>query len=125
MGNIKFLLARCSNKNSENLWNVKIEKKYIMDKITQRLLGIAAIIFAFAFLIRSFSPAQANHAPQTTYGTGKYMMEMTSIINSNDLVTWYILVWNTESGNSKLYYGTVATGNQSANGEYQLPSSPL
>ena len=100
-----------------------------MDKITQRicasLFGTAAIIFAFAFLIRSASPAQANYEPKTTYGTGKYMMQMTSIINSNDLVTWYILVWNTESGNSKLYYGTVADGSQSANGQYQLPSSPL
>lgn len=87
--------------------------------------AVALLLFGAAALVYSASPAQANHAPQTTYGTGKYMMEMTSIINSNDLVTWYILVWNTESGNSKLYYGTVATGNQSANGEYQLPSSPL
>jgi hypothetical protein len=46
-----------------------------MDKITQRLcaglFGTAAIIFAFAFLIRSASPAQADNGPQTTYSTGK------------------------------------------------------
>ncbi len=99
-----------------------------MDKITQRicasLFGTAAIIFAFAFLIRSASPVQANYEPKTTYGTGKYMMQMEAVV-SNSNVFYYTLVWNTETGNSKLYYGDMSDGTSLAGNTYQLPSSPL
>ncbi|WMX14623.1 hypothetical protein [Aureispira sp. CCB-E] len=99
-----------------------------MDKITQRicasLFGTAAIIFAFAFLIRSASPAQANYEPKTTYGTGKYMMSLQATIGSNQM-NWYILVWDTETGRSKFYYGNKGEGMSLANGQYQLPSNPL
>ena len=95
-----------------------------MDKITQRFFGLAAIIFAFAFLIRSASPAQADVGPQTTYSTGKYMMSLQAAMG-DDRMNWYVLVWNTESGDSKLYYGNVEEGTNRAHSKFQLPSSPL
>ncbi|WP_052593649.1 hypothetical protein [Aureispira sp. CCB-QB1] len=95
-----------------------------MDKLTQRLLGIAAIIFAFAFLIRSFSPVQANHEPQTTYGTGKYMMSLQSMVYNGDPY-WYILVWDTETGNSKFYFVSSESSMRPGSSEYQLPTRPL
>jgi len=100
-----------------------------MDKITQRLcaglFGTAAIIFAFAFLIRTASPAQAYNTPETTYSTGKYMMQMSAVINAKQGVTWYVLVWNTETGYSKFYYVNNEISMTAASNHYQLPSSPL
>jgi len=99
-----------------------------MDKITQRLcaslFGTAAIIFAFAFLIRSASPAQADNGPQTTYSTGKYMMSVESAY-ADSRVNWYVLVWDTETGRSKFYYGNPDDGMTAASSRYNLPSSPL
>jgi hypothetical protein len=99
-----------------------------MDKITQRLcaslFGTAAIIFAFAFLIRSASPAQADNGPETTYSTGKYMMSLQATMGPSDM-NWYVLVWDTESGRSKMYYGNTDAGMGPANSQYNLPSSPL
>jgi len=96
-----------------------------MDKITQRLFGIATIIFAFAFLIRTASPAQADNAPETTYSTGKYMMQMSTVLDDDENVTWYVIVWNTETGYSKFYYTNGKVSMRSATDHYQLPSSPL
>jgi hypothetical protein len=99
-----------------------------MDKITQRLFaglfGTAAIIFAFAFLIRSASPAQADNGPQTTYSTGKYMMTFQAVVAQGSM-NYYILIWNTETGYSKMYYGDDDVSFSPANSNYQLPSSPL
>ena len=95
-----------------------------MDKITQRFFGLAAVIFAFAFLIRSASPAQADVAPQTNYSTGKYMMSLQAEMSETQMC-WYILVWDTESGRSKFYYGNKNEGMGAANSKYQIPSSPL
>ncbi|BDS13993.1 hypothetical protein [Aureispira anguillae] len=96
-----------------------------MDKITQRLLGVAAIIFAVAFLIQSASPAQADNAPQTTYGTGKYQMQFQVELEGDDDLVYYMLVWDTETGRSKMYYGSPGAGTNEAASKFQLPSSPL
>ena len=95
-----------------------------MDKIAQRLFGFAAIVFAFAALIYSTNPATASN-PNTGYESGKYMMSFTSNMNG-DLQSWYIIVWNTETGQSKMYYGTDKMGKITAAGSaFNLPSSPL
>ena len=99
-------------------------KKHIMDKITQRFFGLAAIIFAFAFLIRSASPAQADNGPQTTYSSGKYMMQMDAEVGDGNM-NWYVLVWDTETGRSKIYCVNQDASMRGAPGHYQLPSSPL
>lgn len=96
-----------------------------MDKIAQRLFGFAAIVFAFAALIYSTNPATAAK-PDTEYETGKYMMDLVSTINSSGTHWWYILVWDTETGRSKMYYGSDQKGSIIAAGSsYNLPSSPL
>jgi hypothetical protein len=95
-----------------------------MDKITQRFFGLAAIIFAFAFLIRSASPAQADSGPETTYSTGKYMIDMQAIL-ADGTMNWYYIVWDTETGRSKFYYGNKNENIRTASSHYQLPSSPL
>ena len=96
-----------------------------MDKIAQRLFGFAAIVFAFAALIYSTNSATASN-PNTGYETGKYMMSLTSVMNSEDTSYWYILVWDTETGRSKMYYGNGKIGKiEGAGSSFNLPSSPL
>ncbi|WMX14625.1 hypothetical protein [Aureispira sp. CCB-E] len=86
--------------------------------------AVALLLFGAAALVYSASPVQANHEPKTTYGTGKYMMSLSSIYGEGR-ANWYILVWDTETGRSKFYYGNKNEGMNAANGQYQIPASPL
>lgn len=100
-----------------------------MDAIAQRLFatlsGLAAIIVAVAFFIQTISPAQADVNPQQTYATGKYQMQFQAQ-NDTDAMHWYILVYNTETGYSKFYYGDSNMGKIiPAAYAFNLPSSPL
>lgn len=97
----------------------------------EKCKGIALIMGAFslllfgaAALIHSASPAQANEGPQMTSSTGKYMMTM-SAVAIDGKVHWYTLVWNTETGRSKIYYANVNDGMKAGHVDYDLPSSPL
>ena len=90
----------------------------------EKCKGIALIIFATAALMYSIRPAQAD-APQTMYATGKYQMAITSMMRSDNSSLWYILVWDSETGRSKFYYGSVDKGTNAAYSKFQLPSSPL
>ena len=95
-----------------------------MDKIAQRLFGIAAIVASFAFLIQTTNPAQAD-APTTINETGRYDIQFQAA-HDGKTMNFYTLVWDTSSGRSKLYYGSVTKGSiVGASGSYQLPSSPL
>ena len=82
------------------------------------------LLFGAAALVYSASPAQADNGPQTIYSTGKYMMNMEAII-ADGKMNWYTLVWDTETGRSKLYGGTAREGMQASNSRFNLPSSPL
>ena len=97
-----------------------------MDKIAQRLFGIAAIVFAFAALIYSTNPATAAH-PNTGYESGKYQMSFTSQWDhKNEKMGWYILVWDTETGRSKMYQAnSSSSGFVSPGSAWAPPSSPL
>lgn len=86
------------------------------------ILGV--VLFGTAAVLFSTTPAQAD-APQTMYATGKYQMAMTTVMSSSDKTYWYVLVWDSESGRSKMYYGTAKTGTKVAYSIHQLPSSPL
>lgn len=56
---------------------------------------------------------------------GRYMMQFQSVYD-DDAVNWYILVWDTHTGRSKMYAGSSGTGKISAaSSPYNLPSSPL
>ena len=89
------------------------------------LFGMAAVLFGTAAVIYAASPAQANNGPQMTQGYGKYKMELVSGVTSGDKTYWYIIVYNTETGRSKFYYGNVKEGTKSSHSMYNLPSSPL
>ncbi|BDS13994.1 hypothetical protein [Aureispira anguillae] len=83
------------------------------------------MLFGAAALVFSISPAQATNTPQTVYGAGKYQMELSTVMGSDDRSSWFILVWDTETGRSKMYYGNVSDGTNSAANKFDLPSSPL
>ncbi len=86
--------------------------------------AVALLLFGAAALVYSASPVQANHEPKTTYGTGKYMMSFQSmVVNGNP--NWYILVWDTETGNSKFYFVNRESAMGPGSSEYQLPTRPL
>lgn len=97
----------------------------------EKCKGIALIMGAFslmlfggAALIHSASPAQASEGPQMVHGAGKYQMTMTATTVA-DQAFWLILAWDTETGRSRLYYGTKQDGTSKSHSGYQLPSSPL
>lgn len=87
--------------------------------------GIAAMLFGAAAVIYSASPAQADPAPQTIQTAGKYQMQLSTVLTSTDKSYWYVLVWDTETGRSKMYYGNISDGIKLAHSMYNLPSSPL
>lgn len=90
------------------------------------MFGLAAIIASFAFLIQSSSTATAD-APTATNEAGKYQMQFQAEMDErNDEMNFYILVWDTSTGRSKLYYGSVGAGRiTAATSPFNLPSSPL
>lgn len=88
------------------------------------MAAFSMILFGAAALVYSASPAKADNGPQMTNGTGKYQMELSTILK-NSATYWYILVYNTETGRSKFYYGSTEVGTKSASSAYNLPSSPL
>ena len=93
--------------------------------ISMLMLSAAALLFSFAALTYSTSPATADAAPSTITDYGRYDMQFASVFG-NESTFWYILVWDTSSGRSKMYYGSTNTKNiTTAGGSYQLPSSPL
>jgi hypothetical protein len=85
--------------------------------------AFSLLLFGAAALVYSASPTQADNGPETTYSTGKYMMSMQTI--KGEQMNWYVLVWDTESGRSKIYYGNSEYSMRAASSHYQLPSSPL
>lgn len=92
----------------------------------QKCFGIAlvsgTILFGSATLISTINPAKADN-PFTINQTGKIMMQIEAF--QKDGKTFYnVLVWNTETGNSKIYYLNFPDGTYKvSNG--QLPSSPI
>ena len=84
------------------------------------MFGVAAIVFALGTLANN--PVKAD-SPTTTNSTGKIMMSESGFVLNNNPV-YHILVWDTETGKSKLYginYKTLKF--ETAN--YQIPASPL
>ena len=82
------------------------------------------LLFGAAALVYSASPAQAANGPQNTYATEKYMISFQAVMG-NTAMNWYYLVWNTETGHSKIYYSNLKEGIKAIPQNYQLPSSPL
>jgi hypothetical protein len=92
----------------------------------QKCFGIAlvsgTILFGSAALIGTINPAKADN-PTTVNETGKIMMDQMAY--QRDGKTFYnILVWNTETGKSNMYYHSPSEGTYKVSSG-QLPSSPL
>lgn len=84
-------------------------------------LTVAAIIFSFAALFYSINPAQADN-PDNTENSGKIQMHQNGYpLNGKPI--YHILVWDSETGKSKIYYFDGVDKFLSA--KYQLPTSPL
>lgn len=93
-------------------------------KFLSTCLGVAAVIFSIAFLIRSIAPAHAAPAPeefiqQGTDKIGKYQMML-----SAENASYYeiVFIWDTETGASTRYVKKPA-GYEKAT--MQLPESPM
>ncbi len=91
--------------------------------LTRFALILGVVLFGTAAILFSTAPAQAD-APQTSYATGKYGMSLSTIVE-NGKTMWYVLIWDTETGRSKFYYGNGKEGTQPALSRFNLPSSPL
>jgi hypothetical protein len=92
----------------------------------QKCFGIAlvsgTILFGSAALISTINPAKADN-PFTINQTGKIMMQQEAY--QKDGKTYFnILVWNTETGKSNMYYQSTSEGTYKVSSG-QLPSSPL
>jgi hypothetical protein len=90
----------------------------------QKCIGLAlvsgTILFGSAALISTINPAKADN-PTTTDSTGKILMSESGWVY-NGSPMYHILVWDTETGKSKLY---VYDKGKMINANYQLPASPL
>lgn len=87
-------------------------------------LTLAAIIFSVAFFISSLSPATASN-DDTLYENGRYMLTYQANYDSrDDVTTWFLIAWDTQTGKSKAYWADKNGWNVSG-ANFQLPSYPL
>jgi hypothetical protein len=93
-------------------------------RIFAKLAGTALIIFATLFGIASITNniAKADN-PTTINNSGKYQMSAAGF-ELNGKPIYNIVVWDTETGKSKIY-GFNSTTSKMQTDSYQLPSSPL
>jgi hypothetical protein len=101
--------------------------KKSIDVIAQRILAIG-ISFAmilgvalFGFASISNNSAKAD-SPNTVNNLGKYQMSATGFEISGKPV-YNILVWDSETGKSKIY--TYANNGEMISATFKLPSSPI
>ena len=92
--------------------------------IFAKLEGSALIIFATLFGIASITNNSANAGnPTTVNNSGKYQISTAGFeLNGNPV--YNVVVWDTETGKSKLYNFDRGT-NKMVAPSYQLPSSPM
>jgi hypothetical protein len=84
------------------------------------LIGIGIASFGIASISNNSAKADS---PNTVNSTGKIMMSESGFL-LNGKAMYHILVWDTETGKSKLYYLGTATG-KFHSADYQLPASPI
>ena len=94
-----------------------------MDKITQRLFGLAAVIAAFAFLLHTASPAIAD-APQQSYSTGKYQSSVSYTQSSSGGMVVAVYITNPETGAGIMYHWQTG-GSFDRLGNFSNPANPI
>jgi len=120
------------------------------DKLAQRIqstgIAIAVVLAGAALFMSSIGPATAatedhtqfefpdeltqediNNLNTSTATGGRYMMQFEALYHiENNNIYFYNVVWDTETGRSKMYYGSTKKGKIVAVGDpYNLPASPL
>lgn len=123
------------NRKLFNSTNMKIT-----DVVTKRILaasfGIMGILLCASFLMRSVTPSYAldadlpssfSPAAPPAAASGTIMMDYTSVhVPSQDKTYYECMVWNTATGESRLYYYDYSSKSFKAyENNVQLPSSPL
>ena len=101
-----------------------------LDTFTKRLLvgGLISIGLLLSGALFVSSIQQASADPLSPVGAaGKYQMHYITYYNTNsNKYLTQILVWDTESGASKVYYyNSTDKKMKDAGAEYQLPTPPL
>lgn len=93
-------------------------------KFLSACLGVAVVLFAIGFLIRSIQPAQAAPTPEqfvegSTNKIGKYMMTLSPEDSERYEI---VFIWDTETGASSKYIKKPTGYEKSA---VQLPEKPM
>jgi hypothetical protein len=106
-----------------------------MDQLSQRILtvslSIMGILLCTTLFFATISPASANSSPSANNGsameTGRILMDYTSVhVPSQDKTYYEVLVWDSVTGASKLYYFSYNDKTFKAyDDNVQLPSNPL
>ena len=111
-----------------------------LDRVTQRILAVSlslmGLILCTTLFFATVNSANAsndvtssNVAPTSTFaeGNGRIMMDYTSVhVPSQDKTYYEVLVWNSETGKSKLYfYDYTEKGFKAYEDNVQLPRYPL
>lgn len=106
-----------------------------MDKLSQRILAVSlslmGLILCTSLFISTISPAHASNSPITNSPpaaeTGRILMDYTSIhVPSEDKTYYEVLVWDSVTGVSKLYYFNYDSKTFITYGDnVQLPTNPL
>ncbi len=88
--------------------------------------GISAIMLSASALFYTLSPARAtSYIPNTTSNVGRYMIDYNYIPNAyNGKALYSFLVWDTETGASRLYYYNYDSRSCKLDGP-ALPDNPL
>ncbi len=84
------------------------------------LIGIGIASFGIASISNNSAKADS---PNTVNSTGKIMMSESGFL-MNGTAIYHVLVWDTETGKSKLY-GYLPSNKSMKSTDYQIPSSPL
>lgn len=113
--------------------NVKSTDKKVrlVNAITKLCLVLALVFFsiktATANDTKKFSfPENLTEADKIAIqsSNGRYQMVLTSQLEGK-MNYWYVLVWDTQTGRSKFYYGNATNGVGVAGPKFQLPAKPL
>jgi len=106
-----------------------------MDKLSQRILAISlsimGLLLCTTLFISTVSPSHASNSlitnPPPAAETGRILMDYTSIhVPSEDKTYYEVLVWDSVTGISKLYYFNYDSKMFVKYGDnVQLPRNPL
>jgi hypothetical protein len=101
---------------------------------------LAVVLFGGALLIFSINTLKAENNNKTfnfpetltendtnliQASNGKYQMSLDTYKGKDNDIYWIILVWDTQTGKSKLYHKNNDKGTVPSHNGWQLPASPL